>query len=60
MALVTPSGGQPYVNLGSEGGGIGISFDTLITAMLEDYPNHLELLSIVRNPRGGGGTSASE
>ena len=34
--------------LGLGGGGIGISFNTLITAMLEDYPNHLELLSIVR------------
>ena len=31
------------------GGGTSISFDTLVTAMLEDYPNHLELLSIVRN-----------
>ena len=35
--------------LGLGGGGEGISFDTLITTMLEDYPNHLGLLSIVRN-----------
>ena len=31
------------------GGGRSVSFDTLITAMLEDYPNHLALLSIARN-----------
>ena len=41
--------------LGLGGGGRDISFDTLITAMLDDYPNHLELLALVRNHTGDGG-----